>query len=480
MFLDLKDLSETDHYDICVIGTGPAGITCAREAAKSGKRILLLEAGDLDWDDQSQDMYEGTVIGDPYADLTTNRVRYFGGTSNWWAGWCRPLDEWDFEPNVVDSHGWPISKTDLDPYLERAGDILDCGMPVENTPLAESGLNVSPFSYSDMDGDATRFRIKYKDELEASQNIFLVRRANAFLFRNRGNRSVELVVKSYEGSELVANAKYYVLATGGIENARLLLWSNAQANGTLIRSQSLGKYYMDHPDFLVGSAFIEKNYLESLRAKFDTPKGRPLILATDRQAIKEDKSLSCSIRVGEMRYSEGKELLADLACVVPKVGIRFAHLFDQDLVCGYRLNAVWEQAAVESNAVTLSDETDMLGMPRVDLYWSKSEFDKRTARVAVERLGAYLARSDLGRAFTMVWMNEGEPFIRDWFCAHHMGSTRMGHSFEDGVVDENCKVFGIDNLYLAGSSVFRSSGYVNPTFSIVQFSLRLGEHLAAK
>ena len=99
MIFNLNEvLPDKDHrgYDICIVGAGVAGITLALDLAARGRRVLLLEAGDIFLTDESQNIYIGENIGRPYFDLAASRLRYLGGTSNHWSGWCRPLDAWDF------------------------------------------------------------------------------------------------------------------------------------------------------------------------------------------------------------------------------------------------------------------------------------------------------------------------------------------------------------------------------------------------
>ena len=123
---------------------------------------------------------------------------------------------------------------------------------------------------------------------------------------------------------------------------------------------------------------------------------------------------------------------------------------------------------------------DRLGIPRVILYWTLGSEDNRTALESARHLGRYFADRNLGRLRLDRWLTSREPFPADDEIGgcHHMGGTRMARTPDQGIVDSNCKVFGQRNLYIAGSSVFPSSGFANPTYTIVQLALRLAEHLA--
>jgi choline dehydrogenase-like flavoprotein len=127
----------------------------------------------------------------------------------------------------------------------------------------------------------------------------------------------------------------------------------------------------------------------------------------------------------------------------------------------------------------LSGQLDDLGVPRVALHWKKFPLDLATVQKTAQRFGTYLAKTNAGRLRLDPWVLGGEAYPEDGELAghHHMGGTRMAETPSEGVVDRNCKVFGQENLYVAGSSVFPSSGHANPTMTIVQLALRLAQHL---
>jgi choline dehydrogenase-like flavoprotein len=471
MLVDLASLGEADEFDVCIVGAGPAGITCARSLAKAGKRVLLLEGGGQDYSDASQALYQGEVVGDPYEPLDVNRLRYLGGASNHWAGYCRALDAWDFDRKTGDIGEWPIAKTDLDPHAAEARGILDLAAPRPDAPFGDSGLNHIDFTYS----APTLFGQKYGEELARSARIFLALDANLYAIRTNGAAVTGLTVKGPDGAKTTVRARRYVLAMGGIENVRLLLWSDALANGALVRSPVLGKYYMDHLDFFIGEALMST----SLATPYDDE--GLFHLAPSPETMQRHGSLACGIRVQDTSYAGTKKMIVDMACVAPDLARRAFDLLGRELLCGKKLVAVWEQEPVESNRIELSDARDALGMPRVRLFWTKSADDKRTGRVAAEVLGAWLARNDLGRVRLVDWMvDDAASFPADNLCVHHMGGARMADDPARGVVDADCRVFGAANLYALGASAFSSGGHANPTLTIVQLALRLGAHLAGK
>jgi choline dehydrogenase-like flavoprotein len=476
MLVDVTTLGQDDVFDVCVVGTGPAGITCALRVAQTGKRVLLLEGGDRELTNISQDAYLSEVIGDPYDYLDVSRLRFFGGTSNHWAGWCRPLDGRDFESKLGGAGAWPIGRDDLDPFLKPALGIIDADMPAADTPIRESGLEEIHFAFS----PPTRFNEKYFDQIAAAPNIFLALNTNLFQIEKQGDAVTGLMVKPTRGNSVGAGvrvrAQRYVLATGGIENNRHLLWSDRLANGGLVKSPLLGKYYIDHPDYFLEEALISDQFPINL----NTPNATEHFIAPTIQTMRANKTLSCGLRIKEASYGATKRMIANVACVSPDLARSALSLLNKDLVCGFALVAIWEQEPVIDNHVALSGQMDGFGMARVNRHWRKSEPDKRTVRETALHLGKYLAHNDFGRVRLQGWLEDREPFPEDNVGFHHMGGTRMADSPEHGVVDANCRVFGCDNLYVAGSSVFPSGGHANPTLTIVQLALRLGEHLAGK
>lgn len=456
------------RYDVCIVGGGPAGVTLATRLAERGRRVLLLEAGGLEFSDISQDVYQGRVEGDPYFGLDTTRLRFFGGTSNHWAGWCRAHDAYTFVPKPRFPHAhWPIRKTDLDPYAEATQAILKIAPGPEPLVSAKHGIRQFGFMFS----PPVRFGPDYLPEIEASARIDLVLDANVTGFETDGARVQALQVQDYAGGTTRAVADRFVLATGGIENSRLLLWGQAQTNGALVDARApIGRYWMEHPHFTLGAALIatapeEREYFE---------------LTAEAQA--ELEVLSCGLRRHRTSREHTAALLADLACAAPDLAWDAAEKVRRGEVCGVTLRAAWEQVPRFANRVALSaTERDRFGIPRPVLHWTKTDEDLRTARLTAERYGAYLADSGQGRVRLARWVREGGPWPADDELAgkHHMGGTRMSDGPETGVVDRDARVWGQENLYVAGSSLFPAGGHANPTYTIVQLALRLAEHLAA-
>ena len=251
-------------FDACVIGAGPAGITLARRLAAQGFSVALMEAGGLEYSDQSQEIYQGEVTGLDYYPLDVARLRYFGGTSNHWGGWCRELDPYDFTPHpFARLSGWPIAKSDLDPYQAEADAILDLPPPPgwADLPIEPAGRDFRHvlFRFS----PPTRFADKFHDEIAASDRISLFLNANLVDLRldsDLGGVS-EAVFSTYppELRRFPVRARVFCLCTGGLENPRLLLnFTSQRPQGVGNENGMVGRCFCEHPHFVLADLLLEK------------------------------------------------------------------------------------------------------------------------------------------------------------------------------------------------------------------------------
>lgn len=472
IYNSLDEYRASGHMaDVCITGAGPAGVTIARELSAAGLKSVIFEAGGLDFSDASQEFYKGKTTGDVYFDLDVARLRFFGGSSNHWAGWCRVLDALDFEPKAhVPDSGWPIKRADIEPYLDKVHEILELVPFVPDRPESDKIRWVQLIK-----SPAIRFGQKFRPEFEKSENVALV--LNTYVTELRGDG------KTITGAKLWSNGKdagdfiagTYVVSTGGLENSRLLLWSNAQSNnGVVPHAEALGRYWMEHPQFEGGDAILFDHSF------FEHDATGEAFFSPTIEAINERKILNFGIRLVEQPYPGIKGTIAELACVAPETAEWVATGLNQHLRCAAQLVVGWEQAPTPTNYIELSaTDRDEAGVPRINLHWKKGELEHRTFLESMKLFGEMLAEKDLGRVRIEDWVLNGMDYPNKGELAgyHHMGGTRMGTDVAKSVVDANCKVHGMDNLYVGGSSIFTTAGQCNPTTSIVAFSLRLGDHL---
>ena len=265
MFIDARGVASNSEIsaDLCIVGAGAAGITLARSLAGDGVNVCLLESGDLAFRWDTQSLYDGSNVGLPYFDLDVCQVRYFGGNTNGWGGWCRPLDPIDLEPRPwLGLGGWPLSSDELAPYYRRAYEI--CQLPTADfdasswcarlgndrrarlLPFDPAKLVPSVYQFS----PPTRFGRVYRDAIAAAGTVRCFVNANVLKLKTTCDaRSVKHVeVGTLAGNRFRVAARLFVLAAGGIENARLLLLSNDVIGAGLGNGNDLvGRHFMEHP-----------------------------------------------------------------------------------------------------------------------------------------------------------------------------------------------------------------------------------------
>jgi hypothetical protein len=283
--------------DVCVVGAGPAGITLAREFAGRSFQVCLLESGGLEADAEAQALCGGETVGDPYQDLYKTRTRQLGGTANQWHINIRdgvpgvrhvPFDAMDFERrDWLPYSGWPITKTQLDPFYERAQSICGLGPfayeakaweDARNRPLpfAQDRVKTSLFQF----GPKSAFTRDHVREIDQAENIITFLNANVTELETdtTGSSVTRARAASPEGARFSVYAKVFVLAAGGIENARLLLLSNKTHKAGLGNQNDLvGRFFMDHPlihhDILIPTdrGLFNRTALYDLRLVRDVP-----------------------------------------------------------------------------------------------------------------------------------------------------------------------------------------------------------------
>lgn len=497
MILDFRRLEHGQEIaaDICIIGAGAAGISLARSLIGSGLQVCVLESGGFEPDEEIQSLYQGENVGYPYGDLRAARLRYFGGSTNHWGGWSGPLNKSDFETRPwVPYSGWPIRKQDLDPYYPVAQILCELGPYRYDTAAWEGeSRNYPSFHPSKLTSrfwqfsPPTRFGIAYRSDLEAAKNVTVYLYANVAKLETNGNASLvrRARIRTPWGQGGAARARNFVLAGGGIENARLLLLSNdVQSAGLGNQYDLVGRFFMEHP-MVLRSARILTQELNTIKTLFE-----PITKASQRAvaglcpteaAQRQRQILNCSATV-----QRALDFKPDAVSGWPDELSAKLWVVMTDLENGrHKTPAVFdlvtrsEQAPNPDSRITLGSERDALGLNRSVLDLRFTELDFETIRVTLRLIGEEFGRLGLGRAKLSSWALSEQttwPESLRWSW-HHMGTTRMADEPKQGVVDRNCRVHSVANLYVTGSSVFTTSGYMNPTLTIVALALRLGEHL---
>ena len=498
--------------DLCIVGAGASGITIAHELNNSNLKVLLLEGGGFEYDQQRQELYRGDIIGKPYYPLEAAAVHFFGGTTNHWAGQCSPYEPIDFEKrDWVPHSGWPIARLDLDPFYARAQKVVDLGpykYDVADWKLGDADrvplLPDSRLVWTKMwqFSPPTRFGRKYRSEIVNSPNVHLFTHANVVEVEvNEGLTTVQSVrVRGFDGKEVRARAKRFVLACHTIQNARLLLASNRQARTGLGNGDDLvGRYFMEHFEMPAGELVLAnpqttKTKIYALDVMRGTPRGE---LALTPGAQKENRILNGTVSIepgdpADQRKSTFQFIDSAMLTAIRKWeegGKKGPHPVALALSGRaptspgsprfYHLTTRQEQAPNPDSRVTLSTEKDALGMPRARLNWQMTDLDKRSMRTFYEVLAREMGRTGTGRVQMRDWLLSDDRTWPSFISGgwHHMGTTRMSADPKQGVVDANCRVHGLANLYIGGAAVYATAGAANPTLTLVALSLRLADHL---
>ena len=528
MLIDLlaADKEMTDAAEICVVGAGAAGVALARDLMHAGRDVCLLEAGGMDYENDTQALFEGRNIGMTYYDLDHSRLRFFGGTTNIWGGRCVPLDPIDFERrDWVPHSGWPITRAELDPWYRQAHDSLQLGEFDYSQELWQK-LDVRPIDFDPeeiatafwrFDAMKERFNRDQSHDLVASDRVKIYLHANLTRIHTDGDaRKVTAVeARSLQGHRLEVKAGHYVLACGAIENARLLLLSDAVcATGLGNAKDQVGRYFMEHPHGRI--AHVETadpgGFWALYRKRYPRrgPPVAPALVASE--ALQRHRRMLNSAATFKPQRDPAKGL-----AVSKKVYMNLKHSLNptrsgRSLWHGYRSITDWlqrhvsmpllrqavkaarmelyvvaraEQSPNPDSRVRLSDERDSLGCRRADLDWQLSALDKHSVRELALSLGREFERLGLGKVSTMDWLQDGsnawpvDPTVGNHPIGgyHHMGTTRMSANPAHGVVDANCTVHGMANLHIAGSSVFTTGGWANPTLTLLALAHRLAQHI---
>jgi choline dehydrogenase-like flavoprotein len=469
---------------VCIIGSGPAGITAAWQLQKAGIAVILIEGSrpyphyQDSWPDKVL-LYNGEAVGLletnepeflilPYVNHQNpawERERVYGGTSTHWGGQSRPEDPIDLadRPGFP---GWPITREDLDPYYAQASKLCvlhgNYGLNGENFSAeywaktlqadipALAGFDVEMYQF--LGGAYKNFATRTFDGITIGESpVDVILNASLLNIDHQQGSVTELQVASMDigippqkATEFTIKADAYVLACGAVANARQLLLSNAGNE-----SDAVGRYFMGHLLSQGQVISAPATYLSSSQGRLmngQTPNGQ----WTDSNGVGVTG-----------RFIPNAEETTNL-------GIGRCWFW-----YGYG-QYYFEMAPNPDSRITLSDTVDpVFGQyqTRIDLQLSQLDeetYNQTTALfdTAVTNLGGTVFYDSWDEVKSQLTVN-----------GHHIGTTRMSDDPTQGVVDANLKVHSLDNLYVAGSSVFPNAGISNPTFTIITLSIRLAEHV---
>lgn len=506
MHIDARELENNSmlEADICIVGAGPAGISMALDFANDKRKVILLESGGFEYDDALQDTYKGESTGQPYFPLRSTRLHYFGGTSGHWGGFCAKLDAIDFEkrPWINDS-GWPITIDAIEPFYPRAHELVELGTYHWD---AAYWINKQPKNRSLFPGNKylwdkiwkisppTRFGDKYRSQVVNAPNVYLYTYANVtdITTNEAGDRVTEMTVANLQGKTHTVKAKIFVLAMGGIQNARMLLASNKQQpKGLGNEYDVVGRYFMEHIEIRSGEIWLLKaNDLEFYMLNREARSEIAVTANAQKELGISNGTVSLrTLDVGNRIRPHNKSWATE----DPRENMHTIHEEMEDAEenkfmkhlrknkrKAFSMYSRFESVPNRSSRIYLDEKKDAFGIPLASLHWQLSDIDKISMRSLHQLIGQQLGALGLGRLRMDGFLEDAtdnswpDSTSGGW---HHIGTTRMGTDKTTSVVDSNCRMHSIENLYCAGASCFSTSGAANPTLSLVALSLRLSDYL---
>ena len=528
MIDDLRQFEsgKTLSVDICIVGAGAAGITLAKELLGSGLRVCLVESGGASEESETQSIYQGESVGHPVT-MDEGRYRVFGGSATRWGGRCAMFDPIDFERrDWINKSGWPIDFETLRPYYSRAQPLANFPEPWKSDEEDVShslGLKLPKFETKGIQPFVWRYSSEgyrrhfswsraYSHELKADANTYVMLHANLTGFEGSADGSCieAITVRSLNDISMTIKARAFALCCGGIENVRLLLNAPQHIQRRVNEFDNLGRYFAQHPRGCIATLKARAEIAKRLQNLFTTFYRRNGVVyeigfALSDSVQRKHRLVNASAAMyyharSDSPWKSGARLRSALKSRTPYKGMMrdalnavsgagsVAANLGRRLVLGrpailadpmITILIDLEQEPNPDSRVTLSAQKDRLGMMRAKVDWRISEIERRTARFFNGYIAEELKRLGFGQSDASPWLTSQSP-IRDdelYGTYHHIGTTRMSRDPRDGVVNEDCRSHGIQNLYFAGCSVFPTGGHANPTFTIAALAIRLADHL---
>ena len=528
------------RHDICIVGAGPLGLAVALACADRGLKVLVLESGLEEPSPFYLELGRGFIKTEgTHAPLEEASCRCLGGTSHWWGGRCVPFDPIDFCSRPwVEHSNWPIEYSDIAPWYSAAAAYFGCGPPVFSLEGPWRDLIGLQFESLERWAPDVNMARVHRNILTRSQNIVIVLGATVTkLHFSPDKQSVVALTARNADKSMVIETPRLVLACGGVQTTRLLLVVQREFPALFGgRDGSLGRYYMGHifgkisdiimnhpeqaewTDFFVHEgAYVRRRF--TIPDQIQACNQLPQIIFSVGNAPAFDPShkngalsliwlllssplgkhlLPGSLRKLYVGEADGRYMahIANILKTIPSTAIAACKIFAEQylqtpakpaivlLNSGGRYAVFYhaEQSPCSENRISLAEDCDAFGMPRVEINFKFSDAD---AASIVRAHGVFQAGLQANGIARLELRDDGEPArvrsvlrqARDGY--HQIGAARMSLDPHAGVVDRNCQVHGVSNLFVASTCVFPSSGHANPTFLGVALSLRLAEHIAS-
>ena len=521
MLLDLRTTTVLDlpPDPVVVVGSGAAGLAVALTLGDQGSPVVLLESGgdvtDAEAFEQQVDLNQGVVDGQRFEGLEQGRARVLGGTTRLWHGQCMRLHDIDLRTRSwMPSSGWPLASADLAGPYAAAERWLGVSGRGYGAARWEDHKRLAPVAWDSryLLHDFTEYVRRpdlgaaHRAGLSQHPRVWAVLNATVAQIAVRDGVAQGVVVITPSGARTQVVARTVVLAAGTLENTRLLQLSDPEGVGLGAGREHTGRYLQDHP--IIRTAEVLSTDFRVLQDRYVTlrrdgrrlfPKVRLAPQAQEQHELvdatavfvheHEDAGLAAArrllvaARAGRVPARPLREVATAVQAVAP-LAHGFYRRHARGLPLGARPSHVWlqlwlEQAPDRDRRVTLAPTRDRFGLRQARVRWGCDPIELETSRRLTRWIAADLERLGIARVRELPAMDDDDVWrssVTD--AAHPSGTTRMSTSPDDGVVDPDLQVHGLDGIYVVGGSVFPTSGYANPTLTIVALALRLADHLA--
>jgi choline dehydrogenase-like flavoprotein len=533
---DLPD-GTANGSPVIVVGAGPAGLVQALELRRRGIEVTVLAGGMDGFRADFQALANAEIADPRHhAPMAMAVRRALGGTSLLWGGRCVAFDDIDFAiRDHVPFSGWPFGPETVRPWYDIAAAYLDCGPPLFEEPPGSCGSNAEcRIDRLERWSETANLRRLHSTALVNDPGLRICLGAVATdLDIDPANGLVRAVAVSLASRRQInLGARAVVLACGGLETARLMLATQVarpQAFGG--EAGPLGRFYMGHlegrlADIVFTETGLDRAFDFHVDESHRYVRRRLTVTgeAQQRYGLLNFAAWPDNPPLGRPEHRSAILSLAYLSLATPGLGsllapeaIRRKHLSNGVSTVGQHLGNIFkglpeavreaarylhgrylatprlpgffipnkahryaffyhaEQVPNPESRVRLSGERDALGMPRLRIDLRYGEIDAHSVVQNHRLIDRCLRQTERARLDYAIAESEREASVlaqaTDGY--HQIGTTRMATDPAHGVVDADCRVHGASNLFIAGSSVFPTSGQANPTLLIAALSARL-------
>ena len=511
---------------ICIVGSGFSAQSVATKL--TDKKIIIIESGKIKFNKNAQQLNDLKQEGSAFRKNHINRIRQLGGSANLWANQLMTLEEFDISHRdwIVDKFAWPIKYQEFKSlysdvlqnlykdYFKKVNFFNPIEKNEKNFFLEEEFIKKELFDFNNhfWPHKIQKFNLKTKftKDLLNKKNIQFLENFTATEFKiDQDKHSIKSVKVKSENKTCTINADIFILACGAIENARIIL--NNERSSNLFHNQNTGRYFMDHPRACLGVVKSKKKLPLSCLIGIKTKNYQFRTSLRLSKKIQTEKKILNSYAFIDPKYPKEDEiffngLLLEVKKLIklkgiPKINLKkfnIKKILEQiylklpPQVSSAKLNNILyklfkskkynflfnemevnyqgEQYPDYQNRVYLNNNKDIFNQNCCSVNWQLNKIDIKTQDIFSETLENELRTNE----FLTFTKNENINFTD---ASHHSGTTRMSNNRSDGVVDTNCKFHDIENLYVIGNSVFRTSGSANPGLTNMAISTRLGNYL---